>query len=185
MSSSNVSTWFLLAACLYCNAVAVDMCSDPDRSLSVDETTECIMDSMRDEIDGLKGKVLEEEMNVVKCLSEKNALDHKFSMLFAAQQDRSIEEVSFMNTALDAHSALKRKYEALQKDHAKLQHEVRFLMGLIHHREAEGRTADTSTLPEVSPPAPIVERSPPAPIVVTAEETTGPFTGNYTTPQFM
>jgi len=176
MSSSNVSTWFLLAACLCCNAVAVDMCGDPDRSLSVHETPDCIMSHMRDEIDRLKGEVLEEEMNVVKCLSEKNALDHKFSMLFAAQQDRSIEEVSFMNTALDAHLALKRKYEALQKDHAKLQHEVRFLMGLIHHREAEGRPADTSTT---------TERSPPAPIVVTAEETTGPFTGNYTTPQFM
>ena len=183
MSSSNVSTWFLLAACLCCNAVAVDMCSDPDRSLSVDETTECIMDSMRDEIDGLKAKVLEGEMSVVKCLSEKEAARLKFSM-HAAQPKEDVS-LSFITDAMDAHLALKLKYEALQKDHAKLQHEVRFLMGLIHHREAEGRPTDTLTPTERSPPAHIMERSPPAPIVVTAEETTGPFTGNYTTPQFM
>ena len=174
MSSSNVSTWFLLAVCLCCNAVAVDMCSDPDRSLSVDETTECIMGHMRDEIDGLKAKVLEGEMNVVKCLSEKEAARLKFSM-HSAQPTEDVS-LSFITDAMDAHLALKRKYEALQKDHAKLQHEVRFLMGLIHHREAEGRPTDTLTP---------TERSPPAPIVVTAEETTGPFTGNYTTPQFM
>ena len=174
MSSSNVSTWFLLAACLCCNAVAVDMCSDPGRSLSVDETPECIMGRMRDEIDELKAKVLEGEMNAVKCSSEKEAARLKFSM-HSAQTTEDVS-LSFITEAMDAHLALKRKYEALQKDHAKLQHEVRFLMGLIHHREAEGRTADTLTP---------TERSPPAPIVVTAEETSGPFTGNYTTPQFM
>ena len=173
MSSSNVSTWFLLAACLCCNSVAVDMCSYPGRSLSVNETAQ-----LCHEVETLMDKVRAEEMNAVRCLSEKGAVEHKLSVHLAAQQDRSTEDVSlsFITEAMDAHLALKRKYEALQKDHAKLQHEVRFLMGLIHHREAEGRPTDTSTT---------TERSPPAPIVVTAEETTGPFTGNYTTPQFM